>query len=78
MILRSHLNLWQFLIMSRFFLQVNHADLSPNFSGTLGGITNTFSNLCGFVTPAVTGLITERGVCAASEEGLLGLFPERA
>ena len=32
------------------------------------------------VTPArlVTGLITERGVCEASEEGLLGLFPERA
>ena len=31
------------------------------------------------VTPArlVTGLITERGVCEASEEGLLGLFPER-
>jgi len=30
------------------------------------------------VTPArlVTGLITERGVCAASEEGLLGLYPE--
>ncbi|MEM9929847.1 MAG: S-methyl-5-thioribose-1-phosphate isomerase [Bacteroidota bacterium] len=29
------------------------------------------------VTPArlVTGLITEHGVCAASEEGLLGLFP---
>ncbi|CAO3350835.1 S-methyl-5-thioribose-1-phosphate isomerase [Azospirillum palustre] len=31
------------------------------------------------VTPArlVTGLITERGACAASREGLLGLFPER-
>ena len=30
------------------------------------------------VTPArlITGLITERGVCAASEKGLLGLFPE--
>ncbi len=30
------------------------------------------------VTPAgfVTGLITERGVCEASEHGLLGLFPE--
>jgi methylthioribose-1-phosphate isomerase len=30
------------------------------------------------VTPArlVTGLITERGVCAASEEGVLGLYPE--
>lgn len=32
------------------------------------------------VTPArlVTGLITDRGVCAASREGLLGLYPERA
>jgi methylthioribose-1-phosphate isomerase len=32
------------------------------------------------VTPArlVTGLITERGVCAASREGLLALFPECA
>jgi methylthioribose-1-phosphate isomerase len=31
------------------------------------------------VTPArlVTGLITERGRCAASSDGLLGLFPER-
>ena len=31
------------------------------------------------VTPArlVTALVTERGVCAANEEGLLGLFPER-
>jgi len=30
------------------------------------------------VTPArlVTGLITERGVCAASEEGIRALFPE--
>ncbi|MEQ9640589.1 MAG: S-methyl-5-thioribose-1-phosphate isomerase [Alphaproteobacteria bacterium] len=32
------------------------------------------------VTPArlVTGLITERGVCPASAEGLLSLYPERA
>ena len=31
------------------------------------------------VTPArlVSALITERGVCPASREGLLGLFPER-
>lgn len=31
------------------------------------------------VTPAryVTGLITERGVCSASEEGLAGLFPDQ-
>jgi len=32
------------------------------------------------VTPArlVTGLITERGVCEASREGLLTLYPEQA
>jgi methylthioribose-1-phosphate isomerase len=32
------------------------------------------------VTPArlVTALVTERGICGASREGLLGLFPERA
>ncbi len=32
------------------------------------------------VTPArlVTALITERGVCEASAQGLLGLYPERA
>jgi len=37
------------------------------------------SNFAFDVTPArlVTGLITERGVCAASAGGLLGLFPER-
>jgi len=37
------------------------------------------SNYAFDVTPArlVTGLITERGICAASEEGLLTLFPER-
>lgn len=31
------------------------------------------------VTPArlITGLITERGLCAASEEGILGLYPEK-
>ena len=36
------------------------------------------SNFAFDVTPArlITGLITERGVCDASEEGLLSLFPE--
>jgi methylthioribose-1-phosphate isomerase len=30
------------------------------------------------VTPAryITGLISERGICAASEQGILGLYPE--
>jgi methylthioribose-1-phosphate isomerase len=38
------------------------------------------SNYAFDVTPArlVTGLITERGICAASEAGLAGLFPEHA
>ncbi len=38
------------------------------------------SNYAFDVTPArlVTGLITERGICEASEDGLHGLFPERA
>jgi methylthioribose-1-phosphate isomerase len=37
------------------------------------------SNFAFDVTPArlVTGFITERGICEASEFGLLGLFPER-
>jgi len=37
-------------------------------------------NIAFDVTPArlVTGLVTERGVCEASETGLLGLYPERA
>jgi len=36
------------------------------------------SNYAFDVTPArlVTGLVTERGICEASEDGLLGLFPE--
>jgi methylthioribose-1-phosphate isomerase len=39
----------------------------------------TAANFAFDVTPArlVTGLITERGVCPASREGLLSLFPER-
>ena len=38
------------------------------------------SNYAFDVTPArlVSGLITERGICEASEAGLTGLFPERA
>ena len=42
--------------------------------------TDTAAANYGFdVTPArlVDGLITERGVCEASEAGVLGLFPER-
>ena len=40
----------------------------------------TAANYAFDVTPGrlVTGLITERGVCAASGEGLLELYPEHA
>ena len=43
------------------------------------GRDTAVSNYAFDVTPArlVTGLITERGICAASETGLTGLFPER-
>lgn len=42
--------------------------------------TSTAANFAFDVTPArlVTALITERGVCEASEEGILGLFPEQS
>jgi methylthioribose-1-phosphate isomerase len=52
--------------------QIVQVDISPPGS--------TMANYAFDVTPAhlVTGLITERGVCAASEDGLRGLFPERA
>jgi methylthioribose-1-phosphate isomerase len=41
--------------------------------------TTQASNYGFDVTPAklVTKIITERGVCDASEEGLLSLFPEQ-
>jgi len=35
------------------YLNPNHIDLSPTFAGTLFGITNTFTNLGGFIAPQV-------------------------
>ncbi len=52
--------------------QIGEVQVTP--MGTLGG------NPAFDVTPnrLVTGLITERGVCPATAEGLAGLFPEMA
>jgi methylthioribose-1-phosphate isomerase len=52
--------------------QVSRVRIAPETTQAL--------NIAFDVTPAryVAGLITERGVCAASRDGLLGLFPERA
>ena len=41
---------------------MNHADLSPNYSGFLMSITNTIASIPGFVAPLLTGIITEDNV----------------
>lgn len=50
------------------------------FEVTTVGTDTRIRNFAFDVTPArlVTGLITERGICPASEDGLAALFPERA
>ena len=63
--------------------EVTHLDgLAKDARGTfrITAPDTPVSNPAFDVTPArlVTGLITERGVCDASEEGLAGLFPEKA
>jgi methylthioribose-1-phosphate isomerase len=57
--------------------------MGPDGRVTSVRITPTGSHVANFgfdVTPArlVTGIITERGVCDASRDGLLSLYPERA
>ena len=36
---------------------VNIGDLSPNYAGTLMGISNTIANIPGFLAPLVNGVI---------------------
>ncbi|KAG7208911.1 hypothetical protein KM043_015091 [Ampulex compressa] len=36
---------------------VNHMDLSPNFAGTLMGVTNTAANVCSILAPLVASVI---------------------
>ncbi|CAL1281275.1 unnamed protein product [Larinioides sclopetarius] len=40
---------------------VTHVDMSPEFAGTLMGITNCIGNLSGFLAPAYVGFITQSG-----------------
>ncbi|GFW06676.1 vesicular glutamate transporter 1 [Trichonephila clavipes] len=40
---------------------VTHVDMSPEFSGTLMGLTNCIANLTGFLAPLYVGIITESG-----------------
>jgi methylthioribose-1-phosphate isomerase len=71
-------------IEERSPLEVTHVR-GLNSKGRIGSVQVTPKGSAagnwGFdVTPArlITGLITERGICAASREGLLSLFPEFA
>ena len=49
-------------IIKSVVLQLNHVELSPNYAGTLFGITNMVANLTGFITPWVAGRITNYDV----------------
>ena len=37
--------------------QLNHIDLSPNYAGTMMGITNCISNIMSIIAPMLVGLI---------------------
>lgn len=43
--------------------QMNHMALSPKYAGTMYGITNAASNMCGFLAPYVIGLLINGRVC---------------
>jgi ACS family sodium-dependent inorganic phosphate cotransporter-like MFS transporter 5 len=42
--------------------QMNHITLSPHYAGTLYGITNAASNVCGFLAPYAVGLLINGNV----------------
>ncbi|GAB6019422.1 hypothetical protein CHUAL_001003 [Chamberlinius hualienensis] len=39
--------------------QINHVDLSPNYAGTLEGITNSAASIPGIISPYIVGILTE-------------------
>lgn len=45
---------------------VNHMDLSPNFAGTLMGITNAMANLISIIAPIAVGYIVTDSVSTKS------------
>ncbi|GIX72944.1 putative inorganic phosphate cotransporter [Caerostris extrusa] len=40
---------------------ITHVDMSPEFSGTIFGITNAISNVCGIIGPMIVGYFTASG-----------------
>lgn len=49
----------------------NSQDLAPNYAGTIYGIINCIGGTTGFITPMITGVITEEHV---SKMGCCGCF----
>ncbi|XP_055953850.1 sialin-like isoform X1 [Argiope bruennichi] len=45
---------------------VTHIDMSPDFAGTLFGITNAISNVNGILGPIIVGLFLQNGVTVAN------------
>ena len=46
--------------------QGNHMELSPNYAGTLMGITNMIGNFAGFITPYVAGVLVNNNQTLAA------------
>ena len=44
------------------YRKVVFTDVAPNYSGTLVGISNTFANTTGFISPIIVGILTEGNV----------------
>ena len=44
----------------------NHLELSPNYAGTVMGISNTLANVAGFVTPYVAGVLVNNNQTLAA------------
>ena len=43
-------------------LQISPSDVAPMYAGTLIGTTLTFANVGGFLTPILTGFVTNGNV----------------
>ena len=41
---------------------VNFTDIAPNYAGTLVGLINTSNSVMGFLSPIVTGILTDNNV----------------
>lgn len=61
----NHVTVVTLLVVSMAFtglvtagIPINHLDISPNFAGSLMGITNTFATASGILAPYVIGLLT--------------------